>query len=119
CPHEPPTSRKTLLRMVMRLACWLGLLSSFPSMLMPAATCRTRLFVNDTSSMVDQGAVPSWLRTVNRMENPFCACGQLYSSRLPLTRTRLAFFSSNRFLTVHSTPSNDGSPLRQRSGFER
>ena len=75
---------------------------------MPAATWRTRLFENVTSSIVDHGAPPSWLRTVKRIEKPFCACGQLYSNRLPSTSTRRAFFSSKRFLTVHSTPSNVG-----------
>ena len=84
---------------------------------MPAATWRTTLFVNVTSSTTDQGAPPSWLRTVKRIANPFCACGQLYSSKLPSTRTRRAFLSSKRFLTAHSTPSNEGSSFFQRNGF--
>ena len=45
-PHLPPTSRNTLLRIVIRCVCWLGWLSSRPSTLMPALTCRTRLFEN-------------------------------------------------------------------------
>jgi len=44
------------------------------------------------------------LRTVNRIAKPFWASTQLFSNTLPSTRTRRAFLSSNRFLTVHRGP---------------
>ena len=67
-------------------------------------TSRTMLFENSTSSTVDHGAAPSWLRTVKSTANPFCASGQLRSSTLPSITTRRAFLSSSRFFTAHRTP---------------
>ena len=118
-PQRPPTSTNRLLRIAMRRVCWLGWLSSRPRMLMPAPACRTTLLAKVTSSTTDQGAPPSWLRTVNRIAKPFCACGQLCSNRLPSTSTRRAFFSSKRFFTVHAVPSNAGCSLLQRSGLAK
>ena len=105
-PHcLPPISVNRLFLMVMRCRFWLGRMSSLPRMLMPEPDWRTTLLVNVTSSTVDHGAPPSWLRTVNSTAKPFCDCIQLRSSRLPSMTTRRAFFSSSRFFTLHALPS--------------
>src|SRR6478672_6002190 len=77
---------------------------SWPRRLKTADTCRTTFDSNLMSSTVDHGELPSELRGVRTMAKPGCAATQLYSSRLFSTRTRRAFFSSNRFLTDHFEP---------------
>jgi hypothetical protein len=54
---------KQLLRISMRRACWLGKFVVVPSTLMPAARGEPRLLEKTTSSIVDQGACPSWFLT--------------------------------------------------------
>ena len=66
---------------------------------------RTMLLANVTSSTVDHGAAPSWLRTVKSTAKPFCDWSQLPSRRLPSMTTRRAFLSSSRFFTAHALPS--------------
>ena len=86
---------------------------------MPAPVWRTTLFWNVTSSTVDHGAPPSWLRTVKSTAKPFWESRQLPSSRLPSMSTRRAFFSSSRFFTDHVLPSYPGSPAFHARGFAR
>ncbi len=54
--------------------------------------------------IVDHGAVPFWSRTVSTTPKPFCACGQFCSISFPSIRTRMAIFSSSRFLTLQAVP---------------
>src|SRR3954468_11608653 len=79
----------------------LGAFESYPPMLKPAATFRTMLCLKSACEITHHGQPPSWFRGVKRIEYPCCADCQLFSNRLYSTRTRRAFFSSNRFLTVH------------------
>ena len=115
----PPMSSKRLLAMSRRALGRLGRTSSRPSRLTPAPACRTTLLTNVTSSTVDHGARPSWLRTVKTIAKPLWAWAQARSKRLPSISTRRAFFSSNRFLTAHAAPANSGSPIFQASGLAK
>src|SRR6266851_5601215 len=119
--RAPPMSSNRLLRTAMRRVCPLpeAWLSSRPRMLIADAAERTTLPAKVTSSTTDQGAVPSWLRTVKRMAKPFCPWTQLCSNKLSWMRTRRAFFSSKRFLTVQGVPAYAGSPSLQESGFTK
>ena len=75
------------------------------------------LCVNVTSSTVDHGEPPLWLRGVNTMANPsWSPCFQLSSKTLPSISTRRAFFSSKRFLTTQGVRAYVGSPMRHDSG---
>ncbi len=69
------------------------------------------------SSMVDQGAVLFWSRTVKSTPNPFCAIGQFCSMTLPSMRARLAILSSSRFLTDQAVPLYRGSPAFHARGL--
>src|SRR5687768_5180793 len=81
-------------------------------MLNPPETLRMTFWLKSTCSTMHQGHWPSWLRGVNRIEYPAWAASQLFSNRLFSTRTRRAFFSSNRFLTCQRVPDTGGRPER-------
>src|SRR4051812_26317409 len=72
-------------------------------MLKPAATCRMMLFWTVMFFTTDHGAVPLWLRGVNRIEYPCCPADQLFSIMLPSTSTFAAFLNSIRFFTTHDS----------------
>src|SRR5438105_12776513 len=95
------TSSNKLSLMRNRFDCCAELMSSWPIMFTADETWRTMLCVNVTSWTIDHGALPSWLRTVNTMEKPACALGQLCSKMFPSIRIRCAFLSSKMFFTVH------------------
>ena len=110
-PHvRPSMSSNRLSRITTRRVCWLGGPSSRPLILIPEALPRTTLSTNVTSSTTVHGARPSWLRGENSTAVPDWAWPQACSNTLPATRTRRAFFSSKRFLTVHGS-------LRHASGL--
>src|SRR6476620_8207635 len=88
-----------LFEILIRAARCEGCRLSLPRRLIAAGLFLRMLFVNVTSSIVDQGAFPSWLRTVNRIADPAWASTQLFSKTLPSTITRRALFNSKRFFT--------------------
>src|ERR1051326_4550478 len=95
---------KKLFEILIRAARCEGWRLSFPSRLIADGLLFRTLLVKVRWSMVDQGALPSWLRTVNRMAEPACAPTHLFSKPLPSIVTRRALFSSNRFFTDQCRP---------------
>src|SRR5512132_3712070 len=96
-------SRNRLLRTVMSLVISVDDAST-PRMLMPAAMCRTVLFVICTCCTTTHGAPPSWLRGVSTIASPSYAAAHAYSRRLLSTTTRCAFLNSSRFLPTYELP---------------
>ncbi len=68
--------------------------------------------LNSTSSITTHGVRPLEFLGVRTMANPAWAALQLYSMMFRRTRTRRAFLSSKRFLTVHDVPRQSGSLVR-------
>src|SRR6266853_6924777 len=67
---------------------------------------------------------PPWFLGVNKMENPTCENPpHEYSKIFPSTRTRTAFLSSRRFLTINglppAPPTNPGCPFSQIKGLKK
>ena len=73
-------------------------------MLTPPPACRTTLLRKSTFRIVHHVQLPPELRTVSTIAQPACACTQLFSKTFCSMTMSCAFFSSNRFLTVHLVP---------------
>src|SRR5688572_4593280 len=103
----PPSAvviRNRLCSTSILLVCLVTPGESYPSMLNPPETFRTRLYLNCTCSTMHQVQAPFELRGVKTSAHPGCPSFQWFSKMLSSISTWLAFFSSNRFLTSHEVP---------------